>query len=329
MHQAAHDFPGNEPLPASKLRTSPPLHDVTTSTDTSQDDGISKQHRDIDQHYIMLDDGIFVRINEVSGSAGNVQLQASPIHHPSMKASKCPDSPLDTTPETSPRLLIVPQYNMAANSVSCAFSVGGRSFLMSPTCVDSENSLLSFLDGNLNLSSDSDGDLMLWCSWFVFYFVILLCDKSFSVFEYYSENLCIRCMHCAPQIKDVTSSVGFGRVARRCSNCHRCTVQVHFASFFLPNCVSFPLRYLQLSSQCVMNKLSDCRGAARRDAQTGWGNRVGWSDLRCLLCRSIVESWNASTPKPSVGWCSWCFKRCDQVSITSASGAPDSCSCLY
>lgn len=64
-----------------------------------------------------------------------------------------------------------------------------------------------------------------------------------------------------------------------------------------------------------MNKLSLCRGAARRDVQTGWGNRSGWSDLRCLLCRSIVQSWNSPLPKPSVGWCSWCFKRCDQVYI--------------
>ncbi len=62
-----------------------------------------------------------------------------------------------------------------------------------------------------------------------------------------------------------------------------------------------------------MNRLSQCRGAARRDVQTGWSNRSGWSDLRCLLCRSIVQSWNSSLPKPLLGWCSWCFKRCDQV----------------
>jgi hypothetical protein len=64
-----------------------------------------------------------------------------------------------------------------------------------------------------------------------------------------------------------------------------------------------------------MNKLSQCRGAARRDVQTGWGNRSGWSDVRCFLCRSIIQSWNSSLPKPAVGWCSWCFKRCDQVFI--------------
>ena len=64
-----------------------------------------------------------------------------------------------------------------------------------------------------------------------------------------------------------------------------------------------------------MNKLTQCRGAARRDAQSGSGNRVGWSDLRCVLCRSIVQSWKSRLPKPSVGWCSWCFKCCDQVRV--------------
>jgi hypothetical protein len=68
-----------------------------------------------------------------------------------------------------------------------------------------------------------------------------------------------------------------------------------------------------MNLQCIMNKFSKCRGAARRDVQTGWGNRMGWSDLRCLLCRNIVPSWNSAVPKPLVGWCSWCFKLCDQV----------------
>jgi len=79
--------------------------------------------------------------------------------------------------------------------------------------------------------------------------------------------------------------------------------------------------------QCVMNKLSLCRGAARRDVQTGWGNRSGWSDLRCLLCRSIVQSWNSPLPKPSVGWCSWCFKRCDQVLLKESVFGSDVLTC--
>ncbi len=70
-----------------------------------------------------------------------------------------------------------------------------------------------------------------------------------------------------------------------------------------------------LLGQCVMNRISQCRGAARRDVQTGWSNRSGWSDLRCLLCRSIVQSWNSPLPKPLLGWCSWCFKHCDQVHV--------------
>jgi hypothetical protein len=35
-------------------------------------------------------------------------------------------------------------------------------------------------------------------------------------------------MSCVPHIKDAPSSVGFGRVARRCSACRRATVQVPF-----------------------------------------------------------------------------------------------------
>ena len=62
-----------------------------------------------------------------------------------------------------------------------------------------------------------------------------------------------------------------------------------------------------------MNKFSQCRGAARRDVQTGWCNRSGWCDLRCLTCRSVVQSWNSPQPKPTIGWCSWCFKSCNQV----------------
>jgi hypothetical protein len=35
-------------------------------------------------------------------------------------------------------------------------------------------------------------------------------------------------MSCVPHIKDAPSSVGFGRIARRCSACRRATVQVPF-----------------------------------------------------------------------------------------------------
>jgi hypothetical protein len=175
MHRASHDSSGSEPLLASKSQTAPLLNDNATPSGTPPDVSQRKEYRDFDQQYIMLDDGIFVRVKEASESAESVLQQAFSIHSPSNNASICPEPRMDPARVTSPRLIIVPQYNMAANSVSCAFSVGGQSFLMSPTCVDSEGSLLSFLDGDVSLSNDNDGDLMLWCSWFVTIFVAFAC----------------------------------------------------------------------------------------------------------------------------------------------------------
>jgi hypothetical protein len=165
MHPASHDSLSSEPHPASKSRTSSSLNDAAV-------DRCEEQYSDFDQQYIMLDGGVFLRVTDASKSVGPVQQQTPSTHVPALSASFCQDSHLDPDLATSPRLLIVPQYNMAVNSVSRAFSVGGRSFLVSPTCVDSEHSLLSVLDGNVSLSNDSDGDIMLWCSWFVNFFCI-------------------------------------------------------------------------------------------------------------------------------------------------------------
>jgi hypothetical protein len=239
MHQASC----TEPLPGSKSRSASPRNDDASTIYGSQDDRLTRQCQDFDQQYIMLDDGNFVRVNHSFGSAEKEQKETSSIRIPSIKATTCPDSPLDPTPVTSPRLLIVPEYNMAVNSISCAFSVGGRSFLVSPTCVDSEDSLLSFLDGNVALSNDNDGDLMLWCSWFVILFEAFACSMTqhmfLRFFESSSAHSCLRCMRCSPQIKDVPSSVSFGRTARRCSNCRRATVQVCFDACCLPCFVMF------------------------------------------------------------------------------------------
>ena len=234
MQQAPSVSGDSEPCATTEQRHSQPSDDV--AADYSHD-GTSQLYNDFHQQYIMLDGGVFVRVNETSALAQATQQQSpsSPDRTSNSAFSKNSDS--DFTQAILPQLLIVPQHNMAVNSVSCAFSVGGRSFLVSPTCVASESSLLSILDGNVDLSNDCDGAIMLWCSWFA------------TIFSQITHSLCLtfigspirrRCMRCAPQIKDAPSSVGFGRVARRCSACRQATVQV-----------SFPIH-------CSQNRLSSC-----------------------------------------------------------------------
>jgi hypothetical protein len=54
-------------------------------------------------------------------------------------------------------------------------------------------------------------------------------------------------MSCVPHIKDAPSSVGFGRIARRCSACRRATVQVPFVYHFL-RCFFVMSPYFTISS---------------------------------------------------------------------------------
>ncbi len=163
MLQASSDCHIVEPRAAVEARPSQPLDDAVAN---HSQDGATQQFSDCDQQYIMLDGGVFVRLNDAPASTNAVHQQApSPPPVPSSSLSSCRGSQSEVSQGVSPRLLIVPKHNMAVNSVSCAFSVGGRSFLVSPTCVAEEGSLLSFLDGNVDFSTDSDGALMLWCSW--------------------------------------------------------------------------------------------------------------------------------------------------------------------
>lgn len=145
----------------------PPLTHDAVGCDSKN--GASEEYKDFDQQYIMLDGGIFVR---AAAAREDTHQQTYSSHAPASCVSVPPDSASDATHALPPRLLIVPQHNMAVDSVSFAFSVGGHSFLVSPTCVDSHGGLLSILDGNLDLSSDGDGALMLWCSWFVVSFFV-------------------------------------------------------------------------------------------------------------------------------------------------------------
>lgn len=163
MLQAVSDRVGE---PRASLDTRPLPSPDDAVVDHAQD-GSSLHYTDLNQQYIMLDGGIFVRLNDASEPAEAVKKQASSSSpFPVSGTAVCRDLHAGAKEGLSPRLLIVPQHNMAVNSVSCAFSVGSRSFLVSPTCVAREASLLSFLDGNLDLSFDNDGALMLWCSWF-------------------------------------------------------------------------------------------------------------------------------------------------------------------
>jgi hypothetical protein len=211
------------------FETSPmPLDDVV-----SDDQSISlQQFHDFDHQYIMLDGGVFMRLSD-SSALNDVGLQQSKPSLTMSSMSSPLDSPADSNHAPLPRLLVVPQHNMAVNSISRSFSVGGFSFLVSPTCVASESceSMLSVLDGDVNLSKGGSRSMLLWCSWFV--------DTCFTPIAVFSPlalklkfNTCsnphLRCMRCAHQVHDATSAVSLGRIARRCSSCRRSTVQVHF-----------------------------------------------------------------------------------------------------
>ena len=161
MQQASSDSRDGEPCATSEPRHSQPFDDASGADHSHV--GALQLYSDFDQQYIMLDGGVFVRVNDKPALAAQQQSPSSPDRMSSSTFSK--NSVSDTAQAILPQLLIVPQHNMAVNSISCAFSVGGQSFLVSPTCVVSESSMLSILDGNVDLSNDRDGALMLWCSW--------------------------------------------------------------------------------------------------------------------------------------------------------------------
>ena len=166
MQHSYSDSSHDGEYPAAS-ETPPLTHADAVGCDSKN--GVSEEYKDFDQQYIMLDGGIFVRAAAVKE---DTHQRTYSSHAPASCVSAFPDSASHATHAPPPRLLIVPQHNMAVDSVSFAFSVGGHSFLVSPTCVDSHGGLLSILDGNLDLSSDGDGALMLWCSWFVVSFFV-------------------------------------------------------------------------------------------------------------------------------------------------------------
>jgi hypothetical protein len=212
MQQAVSDI--DQPLVASETRPLLPLRDDSVADHVQ--DGESQHCNDFDQQYIMLDGGVFVRLNDASSSAEAVLKQPSSTV-PASGLSNCQRSHSDINRGLSPRLLIVPRHNMAVNSVSCAFSVGSRSFLVSPSCVETEGSVLSFLDGNIDFSTDSDGALMLWCSWFVFDLHPCLC--SFLPISVLGFSLIVKCHLIVSQVHEL------------CSSHQRCTVFRRFRPY--------------------------------------------------------------------------------------------------
>jgi hypothetical protein len=227
MQQAVSDHRIDQPRVASETRPLLPQLDAFIA-DHFQD-GVLQNCNDFDQQYIMLDGGVFVRLNDASASAEAVEQQ--PLSSSTLPAgclSSCRHSHSDVNRGLSPRLLIVPRHNMAVNSVSCAFSVGGRSFLVSPTCVETEGSVLSFLDGNMDFSINSDGALMLWCSWFVIF--PPQCLRSFLPRSVLQFSLIVKCHLIVSQVHEL------------CPSHQRCTVFCRVRPYRSP-LLSLPSRY--------------------------------------------------------------------------------------